>query len=300
MLEFSTLSSLNSLITGQFSREERLNSSSFFSQTSISYIVIGLGGIGSHVAEILGSLKRTKNLYLFDDDDVELSNLNRTAFLYEDIGNSKVESMAKNITNRNVAVNIFPIHQKFTLDNITNIIANEDKSQISIFDQITYKTVYVFDCRDDYYEDTEAIINKLRVDLGSNFTVFRGAYNGYSVTIDCYPLGKKIFGPPGYTVVPSHSIPSRFIAILMIIFSIIQYGAKSRTYSFNEEFDECIIKCLETNTFTFNCYNLIKYMYYGDILEKMKVDSPDAFNHIIRKMSEYTDANVVNETQDLP
>ncbi len=83
----------------QFQRSDLLKEDCFDGLPNTIWI-IGLGGIGGHVAEIAGSIDSIKRIVLFDDDIVELSNLNRTIYRYEHIEVPKVSAAAEIIAAR--------------------------------------------------------------------------------------------------------------------------------------------------------------------------------------------------------
>jgi hypothetical protein len=176
-------------------------------------VVLGLGGIGGHVAEILGSMKHTRYMYLIDDDIVELSNLNRSIYTYGDVSFSKVESAAALISGRNVGVTVYPFANKFNQDFAREFENMFHKGQVSK----TSGSIMVYDCRDNYYPEKE-IYADLEKGLGCRIFVLRAAYNETSITIDLDPQNHPVWGNPGYTTVPSHSLPSRLAALLVCIF----------------------------------------------------------------------------------
>lgn len=194
----------DSTISEQFSRGRRSTRFSFCNMA-----VIGLGGIGSHVASVIGSLGNVKNLILIDSDNVELTNLNRSNYKYDDIGISKVESISQDISSRNFNINLIPINKDFNEELCTEII-NENK---------LFQEEYMFiDCRDNFYGDYHLIKS-----LNEYNMIVRAAYNGMNVTIDLNPEIHPVWGQGGYTETVSHSIPARLSAIL-IVNAIINYN----------------------------------------------------------------------------
>jgi adenylyltransferase/sulfurtransferase len=59
--------------------------------------IIGLGGIGSHLVEQLSRMGFS-NLYLFDSDTVDESNLVRQNFIFNDLGSKKGDAIKKRIS----------------------------------------------------------------------------------------------------------------------------------------------------------------------------------------------------------
>jgi hypothetical protein len=194
----------------QFSREDSLHFN-----FPIVAVVIGIGGIGGHVAEIIGSMKNAKVIYLFDDDKVEISNLNRTVFNYHHVGKLKVESISEIISNRNITVPIVAIPHRFNEDSIQDIIALDPYLMSPMTE------CHIFDCRDNDYNDHE-LQQKFAKNLGfrtEKTYYWRAAYNGFSMTLDGNSKEHPVWGVGGYTVTPSHSIPSRLVALLIVIYA---------------------------------------------------------------------------------
>ncbi len=75
-----------------------------FSQKSV--LLIGAGGIASYIAPPLAR-KGIGGLTLLDDDVVEVTNLNRQRFYWEDIGKKKVIALAQNLQAECIAATNF-------------------------------------------------------------------------------------------------------------------------------------------------------------------------------------------------
>jgi len=129
-----------------------------------SVVVIGVGGIGSWVSFNLALSGCVKILILFDDDEIEVSNLNRTPFRIVDVGKLKVVALFELIMERrpDQDVKINPI--KF------------DPSHLN------YHPTVIFDCRDDIYDDLSQYDCK----------IWKLGYDGLEVTIDGNPKGRKV------------------------------------------------------------------------------------------------------------
>ena len=114
------------------SRYDRLLELSTFSKAKLellhckNVLVIGVGGVGQHVATYLatnGILKLT----LVDFDKVELSNLNRQILLTEnDIGIDKVDVVKTALLSRNSELQIETIKMKINETNINELQTNFD------------------------------------------------------------------------------------------------------------------------------------------------------------------------------
>lgn len=206
-LSQSSLRKIDNIRASQFTRESGFKYDDYWRMPKVS-IIIGLGGIGSHVCDILASSRDTKALIFFDDDTVEMSNLNRSAYSYRHIGEQKVNAMAEIVTQRNLSIDIYPINEIFCEKSIDKI--RELKKVLDRFG-----CTHIFDCRDNDYQD----YGYLKDSILSQYRVWRLAYNGMSITLDASPEKHPVHGSPGYSDIPSHSIPSRLIALLGIIYA---------------------------------------------------------------------------------
>lgn len=204
----------------QFIRETNLPYFSSKDDYPTSFIIIGLGGIGGHVAEIIGSIAKTNYMLLIDPDIIELSNLNRTVFRYEHIGSPKVEAVAELIAARNIEVKTTLIQDKFDADCL-KMILEEDKIYNEISNSMRLRNIIVFDCRDDFFDDY-GLIRELCKKISAECKIIRAAYDGFSITIDGKPEEHPVWDdgqPAGYRTIVSHSIPARLVATLAVIMS---------------------------------------------------------------------------------
>ena len=89
-------------------------------------LLIGVGGVGEHVATYLLT-NGVINLTIVDYDKVEISNLNRQILLTEkDIGKRKVDVVKEALLARNSEANITSLNLKIDEHNISSIINNYD------------------------------------------------------------------------------------------------------------------------------------------------------------------------------
>jgi ribosomal protein L31 len=231
----------------QFTREHAIGDNRF-KKFPPNCMVLGLGGIGSHVADILGSISAVKNIVLFDNDIIELSNLARTIYQYRHIGEYKVEAVAEIISSRNLLPNIYPINMLFNEDTCKKI--NEDEN----LDFLKLSNFMVFDCRDNYYGDYD-LLNTIFNQVDTH-TVIRAAYNEMSLTIDINPKEHPVWGRGGYNQnTASHSVPSRLAAILIILCAS-NYEFLKSTPLFNIPL-------------TFGVDQLIDFIFKGITIDKM-------------------------------
>lgn len=110
-------------------RYDRLLSLSSFSKEDLKVLqskkvlIIGVGGVGQHVATYLVT-NGVEHLTIVDFDKVEISNLNRQILLTEkDIGKSKVEVVKAALNAKNNDAEIKTINVKLDKFNISEIIS---------------------------------------------------------------------------------------------------------------------------------------------------------------------------------
>lgn len=77
-----------------------------------SFCIVGCGGVGAYFAEMLVRTGATK-INLIDADKVKQKNLNRTPFVYDDIGEFKVVALKKRLNEINATAVITTINRHF-------------------------------------------------------------------------------------------------------------------------------------------------------------------------------------------
>lgn len=92
-------------------------------------ILIAGSGIGSVIAECALRMG-FENITIIDGDDVELTNLNRQNYIYDDIGKKKAESIERRLRSINPDANIEVYNQFITGENVTSLI--DDRFDIAI------------------------------------------------------------------------------------------------------------------------------------------------------------------------
>lgn len=180
--------------------------------------VIGCGGIGSWISLILGtSLDHNRSLVMLDSDIIEISNLGRTLFSVFDVGRYKVEALANKISENNPNSNVIPYVGRFD----ENFFQEEGSV---VFNNLTVDSSIFIDCRDDDYQDYDLIYksefakrNKEFYGENENIYVLRVAYDSVYVTIDYFPEGRSVWGNRGYSVQPSHPVPSYISAMMACV-----------------------------------------------------------------------------------
>lgn len=91
---------------------------------SASVVVIGMGGTGSSIAEMMVRMG-VKNIKIVDDDIIEDSNLNRQAMYKEsDIGLKKVDVAKAELLKINENANVDAVDQRLTLLNAESLFEN--------------------------------------------------------------------------------------------------------------------------------------------------------------------------------
>lgn len=109
--------------------------------------VIGIGGVGSWVAE---ALARTAigRITLIDLDDICVTNTNRQIHaLGDSVGRSKVEVMAERIQAINPDCAVQPIEEFVTRDNIAELISDEYDYVVDAIDSMREKAALIAHCR---------------------------------------------------------------------------------------------------------------------------------------------------------
>jgi len=251
------------LIEQQFQRDRAIQGDNPFREFPQNCIVIGIGGIGGHVAEILSSISNVGNIVLFDSDIVEINNLNRTVFSYPHVGAYKVEAMQQIITTRNVSPNIIPINRQFN-EETCNLICDDTE-----LDFIRFNSSFVFDCRDNFYGDY-GLFEKIAANDQVKYKILRAAYNGLSITIDMNPESHPVWGGGGYNQeTGSHSVPSRLAALLVVICAA-KYNYLKGTPLFNIPL-------------TFDAQKIIDFIFKGISIDQLGQSEKDSVLHTLEK-----------------
>ncbi|MFW6225505.1 MAG: ThiF family adenylyltransferase [bacterium] len=208
--------------------------------SDVSFVIIGCGGIGSNIVEIL-SRKRNLSLALIDHDTVEISNLNRSSFLIKDIYSHKVDALKRKIDNSNTdQCDIVTISEKLNKSTIEPICK-------LLRETICFEKICVFDCRDKDFKDHDMIKSHL-----PESCIIRAAYNGHSLTLTSNWMEYPIWGRNGYTTSDSSAITSKLVAVLALIFADLTISDPNR---YNE-------------IYTFDTYNDIIPLLFDNIKNK--------------------------------
>ena len=172
--------------------------------------VIGVGGVGSWLALDL-AMVGVKRLVLYDDDNVELTNLNRTPFKLSQVGRPKVFSIMELIMERRSDVEVQAICKRFVLKNLKT------------------SPLPIFDMRDSLNGDG---INWKDSDVKP---AINGGYDGTQICIftDTDNNAWESDSPQiGYTITPSYIVPPQLLASLILHYTLMEEKPKVR-FTFN-------------------------------------------------------------------
>jgi len=112
-----------------------------------SICIIGIGGVGSWVAEALARTGIGK-ITLIDLDDICTTNINRQIHAHtQSVGESKVEEMAKRIQLINPDCDVIEIEDFVTLENINTLINHDFDYVIDAIDSVPVKSAMIAHCK---------------------------------------------------------------------------------------------------------------------------------------------------------
>ena len=191
------------------------------SQSDVSAIVIGLGGLGSWIALDL-ALIGVGTLIIIDPDKLEASNLNRTLFKYSQIGQNKTQAIKELILERRPDTIVLTIEDYFKSDYM-------DK----------YKVDFIFDATDNL--STRQMIHDYnqyqKQNLIPDFNPFqycKCGYDGFFATLSMNDFDSGRWGDEGsYTVVPSFFGTPQILSAIAIIEMLLNNSTKEYSYNFN-------------------------------------------------------------------
>lgn len=163
-------------------------------------IIVGAGGIGAWTA-ILSAMTGTPRIDIYDDDNIEETNLARLPFTAEAVGRLKVEVVAEYINSIRPSCTIMVHNTRIHKDNLhlLNCSAN-----------------IVYSCGDDVVSDV--LLKTFAEECGMAYK--RGAYDGLTISVSSQnPLttSAEEVTNPGYRVIPSFAIPAVMVATLMVL-----------------------------------------------------------------------------------
>lgn len=111
------------------------------------FCVIGIGGVGSWVAEALAR-NGVGNMTLIDLDDICITNINRQIHaLSETIGKSKVDVMCERIKQINPSCQVNIIEDFVTVENLNSLLNHNYDYVIDAIDSVDIKTRIIAYCK---------------------------------------------------------------------------------------------------------------------------------------------------------
>ncbi len=111
------------------------------------FCVIGIGGVGSWVAEALAR-NGVGNITLIDLDDICITNINRQIHaLSETIGESKVDVMSQRIKQINPDCHVNIVEDFVTIENLTSLLDQDYDYVIDAIDSVDIKTRLIAHCK---------------------------------------------------------------------------------------------------------------------------------------------------------
>ena len=111
------------------------------------FCVIGIGGVGSWVAEALAR-NGVGHLTLIDLDDICITNINRQIHALNDtIGESKVDVMSERIKQINPQCQVTVIEDFVTVENLDNLLGRGYDYVIDAIDSVDIKTRLIAHCK---------------------------------------------------------------------------------------------------------------------------------------------------------
>ncbi|MBS1550494.1 MAG: ThiF family adenylyltransferase [Bacteroidetes bacterium] len=191
------------------------------SQSDLSAIVIGVGGLGSWIALDL-ALIGVGTLIVIDPDKLEASNLNRTLFKYSQIGQLKTQAIKELILERRTDTIVVTIEDYFNSD-----ILNK------------YSVHYIFDATDNLstrqmIHDYNQYQKQMQIPDFNPIPYSKCGYDGYNATLSMNDYESGRWGDEGsYTVVPSFFGTPQILSAMAVIEMLLNYSAQEYSYNFN-------------------------------------------------------------------
>ncbi len=111
------------------------------------FCIVGIGGVGSWVAEALAR-NGIGNITLIDLDDICITNINRQIHALTDtIGQSKVDVMCERIKQINPQCQVSTIEDFLTTDNLNTLISSKFDYVIDAIDSVSIKAHLIAHCK---------------------------------------------------------------------------------------------------------------------------------------------------------
>ncbi len=163
--------------------------------TDVKVVIVGVGGVGWHVAKGL-AMAGVNDITMFDDDIVEIHNLPRLDVPMSMLGKNKATLLKQFIDQMRPDNNVVGFPFKF----------NPDVCDIEDFD-------YLIDCTDSH----SVQLNNQTYAHEHGLKYIKVGYNGFHITISNtvaeWDTGET---PDGYTIIPSFISPAIIVAGMAI------------------------------------------------------------------------------------
>lgn len=172
-----------------------LRQQEFNLKTDIVPVIIGVGGVGFHVAKML-VMAGVKDIVLFDDDIIEEHNLNRLDLPLSSIGMNKTEAIKMLIEQMRPDCKVVSYGYKFNPE---------------VLDTLTLDITHIVDCTDVH----SVQLSNQAFARNKEYKYMKVGYNGPNVSIN-EVVGEWDTGdtPDGYTIIPSYVVPATVIGAL--------------------------------------------------------------------------------------
>lgn len=150
----------------RFDREKVLIGENHFKKIESSKIlVVGVGGVGGYVCEILARCG-VGEITIVDFDKIDITNINRQIIaLTSNIGKYKVDILKQRLLDINPNLKINVIKEQLTCDNVENIVNNNYDYVIDAIDQIRNKIELICACKKNGLNIISAMGTGNRVDV---------------------------------------------------------------------------------------------------------------------------------------
>lgn len=137
------------MIPAQFERSERIFGKAGMEQFASSHVLVfGDGGVGAACAEALirGGIG---HISLVDDDDIDISNLNRQIHTsHENLGQAKVDSHKERLLSISPHAKITTLKKRLTADNVAEFYVEKVDYTADCIDTLTSKVALAQYCQD--------------------------------------------------------------------------------------------------------------------------------------------------------
>ena len=185
--------------------------------TEHTALIAGLGGIGNWIAIDL-ALLGVGTIILYDDDAIEVSNLNRTLFKLNQIGKLKVIAVKELISERRKDTIVITFQEKFSVD------------YLSKFEGLDY----LFDCTDTSRLKDSIRDYKMNVKNTKIPKFVKVGYDSFEGTISLNDFESGKWGEDNsYTITPSFFGTPQVLSALAVIEMLLVKKSSITTLNLN-------------------------------------------------------------------